>query len=212
MSYLKVENLSFGYKKANNLVVNNFSMEMKQGEIVALIGNSGSGKSTILRLLTGLEQPLSGKITLDNKCLYHQKTNVPPEKRDIGMIFQDYALFPHLSVLNNVKFGIGKCSKKEKKDKALEFLQMVHMEAHIHKYPHQCSGGQQQRIAIARALAAEPKLLLLDEPFSNLDTALRASVRKEVSEIIRSVGMSAILVTHDKEDVEACADRSIEMN
>ena len=211
MSYLKVDDLSFKYKKAKDLVVSNFSMTMEKGEILALIGDSGSGKSTILRLLTGLETPITGKIELDDKLLFNDKINMQPEKRDIGMIFQDYALFPHLTVLGNVKFGIGKCSKQEKHDKAVEFLRTVRMEEHINKYPHQCSGGQQQRIAIARALAADPKLLLLDEPFSNLDARLRASVRNEVKEIIKSVGMSAILVTHDKEDVEDCADRAIEM-
>ena len=211
MSYLKIENLSFKYKKAKDMVVKGFSMEMEKGEILDLIGDSGSGKSTILRLLTGLELPLSGKITLEEKVLFDEKINVKPEKRGIGMIFQDYALFPHLTVLSNVKFGITGLPNKEKKEKALEFLKIVKMQDHASKYPHECSGGQQQRIAIARALAAGPKLLLLDEPFSNLDARLRANVREEVKEIIKSVGMSAILVTHDKEDVDACADRSIEM-
>ena len=211
MSYLKVENLSFNYKKSKELVVNDFSMEMQKGEILALIGDSGSGKSTILRLLTGLELPLSGKITLEDKVLFDEKINVKPEKRDIGMIFQDYALFPHLTVLSNVKFGITNCATKEKKEKAMSFLRTVKMQDHANKYPHECSGGQQQRIAIARALAADPKLLLLDEPFSNLDARLRSAVRLEVKEIIKNVGMSAILVTHDKEDVDACADRSIQM-
>ena len=211
MSYLKAEGLSFQYKKSKDFVVNDFSMTMEKGEILALIGDSGSGKSTILRLLTGLELPVSGKITLDEQLLFDSKINIQPEKRNIGMIFQDYALFPHLTVLGNVKFGISKLSQKEKREKALELLRMVRMDAHIDKYPHQCSGGQQQRIAIARAMAANPKLLLLDEPFSNLDARLRASVREEVKDIIKGVGMSAVLVTHDQEDVAVCADRAIEM-
>ena len=207
MPYLEISNLTFKYKNAPEPVVNKFSMTMEQGEIVALLGNSGSGKSTILRLLTGLEQPLTGDITLDGVKIM----DMPPEKRDIGMIFQDYALFPHLSVIGNIKFAMGKATKKEKEAQAMELLKLVKMEAHANKYPHQCSGGQQQRIAIARAMAAKPKLLLLDEPFSNLDTNLRASVREEVQRIIRAAGMSAILVTHDKEDVTACADRAVNM-
>ena len=213
MGYLSVENLSFKYKNAPALVVDGFSMAMDKGEIVALIGDSGSGKSTILRLLTGLEEPAGGQITLDSQILFDpgKKINLEPQKRHIGMIFQDYALFPHLSVLGNIKFAMDKGSRKEKEAKAMELLSLVKLEDHGKKYPHECSGGQQQRIAIARALAADPKLLLLDEPFSNLDARLRASVREEVQGIIRKVGMSAILVTHDAEDVSACADRAIEM-
>ena len=211
MSYFKVENLSFQYPKAQTLLIDAFSMEMDKGEIVALLGDSGSGKSTILRLICGLEMPKSGEISLDGKTLFHDKTNLPPERRDVGMIFQDYALFPHLSVLANVQFGIASGTKKEKREKAMELLKAVKMEEHAHKPPHQCSGGQQQRVAIARAMATNPKLLLLDEPFSNLDARLRASVRQEVKEIIKENGMSAILVTHDKEDVDACADRFVDI-
>ena len=209
MSYFQVENLSFQYPKAKKLLIDNFSMEMNKGEIIALLGESGSGKSTILRLICGLEMPVAGKISLDDTPLFHEKINLPPEKRNVGMIFQDYALFPHLSVLANVAFGISQGTRKEKREKAMALLKAVKMEEHANKPPHQCSGGQQQRVAIARAMAINPKLLLLDEPFSNLDANLRASVREEVKEIIQENGMSAILVTHDKEDVEAVADRFV---
>lgn len=211
MSYFKVEHLSFRYAKAQTPLIDGFGMEMDQGEIVALLGDSGSGKSTILRLICGLELPQTGTIMLDGKTLFHEKTNLPPERRDIGMIFQDYALFPHLTVLANVAFGIAQGGRKEKRERAMELLRAVRMEEHANKPPHQCSGGQQQRVAIARAMATNPKLLLLDEPFSNLDARLRASVREEVREIIRASGMSAILVTHDEEDVDAVADRFVQV-
>jgi len=211
MSYLKVEGLSFKYHKSKDMVVNNFFINMNKGEILALVGDSGSGKSTVLRLLTGLETPLSGRITLDGDIMFCKKTNIQPEHRNIGMIFQDYALFPHLTVLKNVQFAVNQGCKKEKCERAISFLKLVRMEEHGDKYPHQCSGGQQQRIAIARAMAANPKLLLLDEPFSNLDSKLRNTVREEVKEIIKAAGISAILVTHDNEDVRACADRAVQM-
>ena len=208
MSQFQVKNLSFKYKNQKTALVENFNMEVKKGEIVALIGPSGSGKSTILRLLSGLETPTTGVIKFDDHVVYNEKINLEPQQRGIGMIFQDYALFPHLTVLKNVQFGV-KGRREERKAKAFEFLQLVEMEAHANKYPHQCSGGQQQRIAIARALAAEPKILLLDEPFSNLDTKLREGVRKEIRDMIRKANISAVLVTHDQADVVACADRVV---
>ena len=208
MNYFQMEDVNFQYKGQKDFLVENFHLQVEQGEIVALLGSSGSGKSTILRLISGLEKPDTGCIRFGDQILFDQKKNVVPEARDIGMIFQDYALFPHLSVLGNVKFALRR-DVKPKKEKALAYLRMVQMESHARKYPHQCSGGQQQRIAIARALAAEPKLLLLDEPFSNLDTALRAGVRKEVRDLMKAANMSAILVTHDAEDVKACADRTV---
>ena len=212
MSFLKIKNLSFSYPKCQEQLIDKFGMEMEKGEIVALLGDSGCGKSTVLRLLCGLEEPKSGEIFLDDEQIFGQGRNVAAENRQIGMIFQDYALFPHLSVVGNVQFGISSASRREKRKKALKLLAAVHMEEHAHKPPHQCSGGQQQRIAIARAMAANPKLLLLDEPFSNLDARLRAKVRHEVKKIIKDNGISAILVTHDMEDVEAVADRYVCFN
>ena len=208
MSHFQVKNLSFKYKNQKDLMVDDFNLSVEKGEIIALIGPSGSGKSTILRLLSGLEAPLGGEIKFGEDILFNQKTNLPPQERGIGMIFQDYALFPHLTVLGNVKFSL-KGSKSKKAVEAMEFLRLVKMEGYAHQYPHQCSGGQQQRIAIARAIAAKPSLLLLDEPFSNLDASLRAEVRQEIREIIKKTGISAILVTHDQEDVNMCADRSV---
>jgi iron(III) transport system ATP-binding protein len=212
MSYLQVKNLSFNYAKAKKPLIDNFSMEMNSGEIVAIIGNSGSGKSTILRLLAGLEEAKAGIITLNNQTLLNttnnKKIDLLPEKRGIGMIFQDYALFPHLTVLGNVMFAI-KGSYQKRKNEAMTLLIMVQMQEYANKYPHQTSGGQQQRVAIARALSINPKLLLLDEPFSNLDSKLRGQVRNEIRSIIKQSQTSAILVTHDEEDVNECADRAI---
>lgn len=208
MSQFLVKDLSFKYKKQEQLLIENFNITVEKGEIVALVGNSGSGKSTILRLLSGLEEPISGLIQFENQILFNGKTNLEPQQRNIGMIFQDYALFPHVTVLGNVKFGM-KGNAAIKKEQALTYLQMVGMDEHCNKYPHQCSGGQQQRIAIARAIAAKPRILLLDEPFSNLDADLRKNVRQEVRDIIKKANISAILVTHDEEDVKACADRAV---
>lgn len=210
MSQFLVKDLSFKYKKQKQLLIENFNMTVEKGEIVALVGNSGSGKSTILRLLSGLEKPMSGLIQFENQVLFNGKINLEPQQRNIGMIFQDYALFPHLTVLGNVKFGI-EGSAAEKKEQAFSYLQMVGMDEHCDKFPHQCSGGQQQRIAIARAIAANPKVLLLDEPFSNLDADLRKNVRQEVRDIIKQANIRAILVTHDDEDVKACADRAVQV-
>lgn len=214
MSYVKIQNLSFHYPKSKTQekVIDNFSLDMTQGELLALVGHSGCGKSTILRLLTGLETPTGGTITLDQRVLFDIHTNIATERRDIGMIFQDYALFPHLSVVGNIRFAMRSGTKKEKTEKAMELLELVKMTDQADKKPHHCSGGQQQRIAIARALATKPKLLLLDEPFSNLDAMLRASIREEVRNILQKAGVSAILVTHDLDDVKTSADRCVVLN
>jgi len=208
MSKLVIEQVSFHYKDQTENLIKDFSMTVEDGEIVALIGSSGSGKSTILRLLCGLEQPNSGRITLDDRILYDATSNLMPQERGIGMIFQDYALFPHLTVLGNVMFAASG-NRATRKKTAERYLELVQMSEHAKKHPHQCSGGQQQRIAIARALASNPGVLLLDEPFSNLDASLRQEVRLEIRDIIKKSGINAILVTHDEEDVKACADRAV---
>lgn len=209
MSYFILEHLSFMYPNQKEGGIQDFSMKLEKGEIVALLGNSGSGKSTILRLIAGLETPKSGLLTINHKVMFDKNKNLAPQDRQIGMIFQDYSLFPHLTVIQNVMFGIRKKGKSEKEKFAMEYLQMVQLKDQANKYPNECSGGQQQRIAIARALAAEPKILLLDEPFSNLDEDLKISVRKEIKELLKKCNMSAILVTHDRNDVDEVADRVI---
>lgn len=209
MPYFKLENLYFKYPNQKEGIIENFSMELEKGEIVALLGNSGSGKSTILRLIAGLEIPSTGMLIINQEKIFDGKQNIAPQDRGVGMIFQDYSLFPHLTVLQNVAFGIKSKRKSEKEKIALSYLRMVELDDHSEKYPSECSGGQQQRIAIARALAAKPNVLLLDEPFSNLDEELKVSVRKEIKDLLKKCNMSAILVTHDHNDVHAVADRVI---
>lgn len=209
MSYFIIEHLNFMYPNQKEGGIQDFSMKLEKGEIVALLGNSGSGKSTILRLIAGLETPKSGTLTINQKVMFDKNNNLAPQDRQIGMIFQDYSLFPHLTVIQNVMFGVRKKGKSEKEKIAMDYLQMVQLKDQADKFPNECSGGQQQRIAIARALAAEPQILLLDEPFSNLDEELKISVRKEIKELLKKCNMSAILVTHDKNDVDEVADRVI---
>ncbi len=158
---------------------------MEQGDIIAILGDSGSGKSTILRLLAGLEIPHKGSITINNQIVVDNRTFMPPEKREIGMVFQDYALFPHMTVEKNVQFGLGKMSKKEKAQKVKEVLELVGLVSYGKRYPHELSGGQQQRVALARALAPMPNLLLLDEPFSNLDAGLKEDIRNQLKTIFK---------------------------
>ena len=207
MSYFDLEQLNFRYPNQKTGGIEDFSMSIDKGEIVALLGKSGSGKSTILRLISGLETPKSGTLRVNQKILFDHNINLAPQERGIGMIFQDYSLFPHLTVLQNVMFGVSRKGKKEREKKAMDILAMVQLQEHARKYPQECSGGQQQRIAIARALAAEPNILLLDEPFSNLDEELKKSVREEIKDLLKKCNITAILVTHDKGDVGAVADR-----
>lgn len=173
-----IKDLSFKYKNAKDYQIKNFNLKIEKGEIVALLGPSGSGKSTILRLISGLEVPSMGEIIVENRTLYNKDIFIEPEKRGIGMVFQDYALFPHMTVEKNVLFGVGNVDKKEKQRILDEVLELVDMKDFKKRYPHELSGGQQQRIAIARALAPKPSLILLDEPFSNLDANLRKKDKK----------------------------------
>lgn len=208
---LKINSLTFSYNKKKE-VLTNFNLAVQKGEVVALVGPSGSGKSTVLRLTAGLEIPRSGWIEIAGKTMADKNTFIPPEKREVGMVFQDYALFPHLNVYQNISFGIDHLPKKQRRAKTLELLELINLSGFEKRYPHQLSGGQQQRIALARTLAPGPKLLLLDEPFSNLDAELRDKIRLELNEIIKEVGITTILVSHDKEDAEFMADKEIIMN
>ncbi|TDT70592.1 iron(III) transport system ATP-binding protein [Hypnocyclicus thermotrophus] len=207
MEYIKLENISFKYGK--KIILDNISFSIKKGEVLAILGESGSGKSTILRIISGLETPKTGKITIDNHIIFNKNINFPPEKRNLGMVFQDYALFPHLNIEKNITFGISHFNKKTKKIILNKMLKLVKLEEHSKKYPHELSGGQQQRIAIARTLATNPKLLLLDEPFSNLDANLQSSIRKEIKSIIDIEKTTTIFVTHNKEDALEIADRVV---
>jgi iron(III) transport system ATP-binding protein len=190
---------SFGSVRA----VEGFDLDVREGEILALLGPSGCGKTTALRLIAGLERPDAGTIEIRGRRVADDGAWVPPERRRVGLVFQDWALFPHLDVRANVAFGLDRPGP-ERIDSLLE---LVHLAGLAHRMPHELSGGQQQRVAVARALAPGPDLLLLDEPFSNLDAQLRASVRSEVRDVLRATGTTAVLVTHDQEEALSVADR-----
>ncbi len=206
---LEVANLSKSYVGTINPypAVANFSLKVYQGEILALLGPSGCGKTTLLRLIAGFEIPQQGKIVIQGREVVGESIWTPPEKRHIGFVFQDYALFPHLDVLHNVAFGLKGIPRKKRLERAKEIINLVGLTIFSKRYPHQLSGGQQQRVALARAIARNPQLILLDEPFSNLDAALRSSTRQEVRRILKESGITAILVTHDQEEAMTFADR-----
>lgn len=206
---LTIDNISCRYEPKNELppVIEQLSFSLKDGEIGCLLGSSGCGKTTVLRCIAGFQSIDDGHIKLDNRTLSHSSFHMAPEKRQVGMVFQDYALFPHLTVCENVTFGLRNMSADAKESICDELLQLVKLTDLGHRYPHKLSGGQQQRVALARALAPAPKLLLFDEPFSSLDTELRRSLALEVRGILKSRGTSAIMVTHDQEEAFAFADK-----
>ncbi len=188
-------------------VVNGVSFEVYPGEMFALLGASGCGKTTTLRLIAGFEEADAGTITMEERVLVNKNRHVPPELRSIGFVFQDYALFPHKNVLENVAFGLRKMPKKDRHVRAAEVLEMVGL-ANLHaRLPHHLSGGEQQRVALARSIAARPKLLLLDEPFSGLDAGLRQATRDEVRALLKAEHISAVLVTHSQEEALSFAER-----
>lgn len=188
-------------------VLNDLSLTLHQGEIGCLLGPSGCGKTTALRCIAGFESISGGEIRVNGQCVSSAKSSIPPEKRQIGMVFQDYALFPHLDVVANIGFGLHRLSRSERKQRVDQWLDIVQLANAAPKYPHELSGGQQQRVALARALAPHPELLLLDEPFSNLDVSLREHLSLEVREILKAQNITAILVTHDQSEAFAIADK-----
>lgn len=207
--YLSVQDLVVGYDDLT--IVNHLSLTLQQGEIGCFLGYSGCGKTTALRAIAGLEPTRQGTIHLNHQCLTEQNAHrsfaVAPAKRGMGMVFQDYALFGHLSVANNIAFGLNKWSSADKKARVAQMLELVGLSEHANKRPTELSGGQQQRVALARALAPKPKLLLLDEPFSNLDVVLRESLAMSVRDILKRTNTTAILVTHDQNEAFALADK-----
>lgn len=207
--YVKIEDLLFQYRNAKTPTIQNFSLNIEKGEVVSILGDSGSGKSTILRLIAGLEVPQKGSITINGQKMIDDKHFTPPEKRGIGMVFQDYCLFPHMTVANNIKFGLKKLNRKQKQERLEEMLTLVNLQDFKDRYPYELSGGQQQRVALARALAPAPSLLIFDEPFSNLDASLQEKIREELRVIIKQTGITSILVTHDEADAKALADRIV---
>ncbi len=205
MPLLELKNISHAYGK--QVVVSDLSCSLEQGTIGCLLGPSGCGKTTVLRAIAGFEALTQGEIRLGGQVVSSPAAHVPPERRRIGMVFQDYALFPHLTVADNIGFGLQKSVPAERRSRVESLLATVGLSGLGAKYPHELSGGQQQRVALARALAPKPQLLLLDEPFSNLDVDLRERLSLEVRAILKETGTAAILVTHDQHEAFAVADR-----
>lgn len=208
---LSVKNLTKAFD-ASGPVVDSVDFEVREDEIFALLGPSGCGKTTCLRLIAGFERTDRGTVHLEGELLESPDRHMAPQDRGIGFVFQDYALFPHLSVLENVAFGLTDLPKYKRPVYAEEVLCRTGMGDYKDRNPSELSGGQQQRVALARAIAPKPKLVLLDEPFSNLDAMLRDTTRKEVRDILKKAGMSALLVTHDQEEALSFADRIAVMN
>jgi iron(III) transport system ATP-binding protein len=186
--------------------VHDVSIVLSHGQFLAVLGPSGCGKTTLLRLMAGLETPDGGEIWLNGQCVAGPGGWTPPEARRVGMVFQDYALFPHLSAADNVAFPIAHWPVQQRAQRVSELLRLVGLSARHAHYPHQLSGGEQQRVALARALASDPAVVLLDEPFSNLDAALRKSMRSEVHRILQQAGATTVFVTHDQEEALSIAD------
>ena len=193
-----------------NFVLKEINFDILEGDILSILGPSGCGKSTLLRLIAGLEKLKYGKIEIFGKTVADKNFSLAPNLREVGLVHQDRALFPHLSVIENVKFGI-KGKKYFRNDKALNLLSLFKVDQYANSYPNSISGGEQQRVAIARAIAPNPKILLMDEPFDSLDEALRNELRQETKKIIKSNNITCILVTHDFDDASAMADKIIEL-
>ena len=205
MTSLELQNVDVGYNGIP--VAEAVSFALERGEIGCLLGPSGCGKTTLLRAMAGFERVLAGRILIEGREVGNPAFDLPPEKREVGMVFQDYALFPHLSVADNIGFGIHQWQTAERKARVDELLQLVGLPSYGKTFPHALSGGQQQRVALARALAPRPRVLLLDEPFSNMDTELREALAREVRGILKKENITAVLVTHDQFEAFAIADR-----
>lgn len=209
---LSLEGLSLSYRSpgaghGSQMIVQDLTLQIRKGEIASLLGPSGCGKTTVLRAIAGFHPVQSGRIVLMEREVSSVSVHVPPERRRIGMVFQDYALFPHLDVAGNIGFGLHGLTAAERERRVAELLDLVGLSALARRSPHELSGGQQQRVALARALAPGPALLLMDEPFSNLDIALRERLAIEVRDLLRDTGTTAIIVTHDQHEAFAVADR-----
>ena len=205
---LEIKNLSHSYGETNQ-IIQNINLEIEKSDRVAILGPSGCGKSTLLRLIAGLEKPNLGQIVIDGTVVSTEKFIEPPEKRKIGLVVQEKALFPHLSVYDNIGFGIKK--NIDKKTITNDLLELLKIDSLKNKYPHEISGGEQQRVALARSLAPNPKLLMLDEPFSALDKDLKGVLYEEISQVFSERGSTILLVTHDSQEAEIMTKKQMKM-
>lgn len=210
MSKLILQDVQIRY--THKTIIPQFNLSLEAGAIGCLLGPSGCGKTTLLRAIAGFEPISAGSIHLAKQLISSPVVHIPTEQRSIGMVFQDYALFPHLSIAGNISFGIRDLNATQRQERVKALLDLVNLKGYEKRYPHELSGGQQQRIALARALAPRPRLLLLDEPFGSQDVALREALAVEVREILKREGTTAILVTHDQQEAFAMADRIAVMN
>ncbi len=207
---LHIHDISCGYD--DQTVLDGLSLQVHEGQICCLLGPSGCGKTTALRAIAGFEPVSQGEILLHGQCISRPGLTLPPESRRLGMVFQDYALFPHLSVADNVAFGLRDRSRREGRRTASALLELVGLSGYEDRFPHELSGGQQQRVAVARALAPKPRLLLLDEPFSNLDVELRERLALDIRDVLKQQGTAAIFVTHDQHEAFLMGERVGVMN
>jgi|TARA_B110000444_G_scaffold151176_1_gene141472 iron(III) transport system ATP-binding protein len=207
---LKIRNLNYSYD-LDKPVLSNINIDLIKGDIVSILGQSGCGKTTLLRLIAGLEENSTGEIEIANEIVSGNEIFIPAHKRNVGLVVQEKALFPHLTVMKNVKFGITG-SRAEKNEIALKFLKLFKVDQYQDSYPNKLSGGEQQRVAIARAMAPNPKLLLMDEPFGSLDKELREELREEVKKVLRDNQTTCIIVTHDTEDANAMGNKTIKLD
>lgn len=204
--FLNIKSINKTFQK-NQCVADNTNLTLKKGELGALLGPSGCGKTTLLRMISGFEKPDSGNIELGGEILSSTDTFVRPENRSIGLVFQDYALFPHMTVRENISFGV-KVSRKIRDKKVDSLIELINLSNIAGKYPHEISGGQQQRVALARAIAPEPSLLLLDEPFSSLDVSLRESLSMDVRNLLKNLEITTLMVTHNQQEAFTLADKT----
>lgn len=206
---LSIKNLCFRYLPHVPLI-EDFSLTIRAGEITALVGLSGSGKTTLIQLIAGLLKPTSGTIEVDGKTVFNDTINLSPQQRQIGLVFQDYALFPHFTVEQNITFGM-QGTPKDKQSHLVMLVQLLEIADLVKRYPYQLSGGQMQRVAIARSLAVKPKVLLLDEPFSNLDSTLIRRLRTDLKKILATLNIAVMLVTHDPVDTSDMANQTVNL-
>ena len=206
--FLKIKDLTFSHEEGSQ-ILNNVNLDIGMGDFISILGPSGSGKTTLLRLIAGLDIQDSGSIIIENKIIADKEVMIPPEKRNVGLVVQDKALFPHLNVTKNIMFGIRDLKNKEQLTS--DIMKLFKIDKHKDKYPHELSGGEQQRVALARALAPKPKLLLLDEPFDGLDKKLKSELHNEVKKIVKSKKITVIMVSHDQDEAALLSDKVLEI-